>query len=341
MSVAKPIPDVLPRRDLHDLLERLRGLRLAVLGDFTLDGYWYADMRRSQLSRETPLHPRPVVRETYSNGGAANTAWNMAALGLAEVRALGVLGRDWRGQLLEGTLREAGVNTASLVRTSSWLTPFYGKIILTSEAASQEDARLDFVNTQPLPAADEQALLTRLREGLHELHGIATADYQAYGVVTPPVSATLREAAPAHPEKVFTADSRERLEAFEGLTRKPNQVEASALYGGADLEAMLLEAWRLSGRPQFITLGAEGVLSCDGAGVTHIAAAPVRPPLDTVGAGDTFLAACTAALAAGATAVQAGALANLAAGVTVRKLRITGTASPQEIRALYDELYGG
>ena len=64
----------------------------------------------------------------------------------------------------------------------------------------------------------------------------------------------------------------------------------------------------------------------------------LAPPLDPVGAGDTFLSACSAALAAGAHPLQAAALANLAAAVSVRKLRITGTASPQEILGLYAEL---
>jgi bifunctional ADP-heptose synthase (sugar kinase/adenylyltransferase) len=54
-----------------------------------------------------------------------------------------------------------------------------------------------------------------------------------------------------------------------------------------------------------------------------------------VGAGDTFIAALTASLAAGASPSEAGAVANLAASITVEKLNITGTASPDELRARY------
>ena len=77
-------------------------------GDFVLDGYWYADMTRAQLSRETPLYNRPVVAETYSPGGAANVAWNLADLGVGEVHAISVLGKDWRGSLLEGNFPAFG-----------------------------------------------------------------------------------------------------------------------------------------------------------------------------------------------------------------------------------------
>lgn len=336
-----PIPVVLPLPRLKALLERLSALRLGVVGDFTLDGYWYADMTRSQLSRETPLHPRPVVRETYSNGGAANTAWNMAALGLAEVRALGVLGSDWRGGLLRSTLADAGVNTDSLVSSAEWITPFYGKIILTAGDTSQEDARIDFVNTVALPGTAEAALLGRLHTACAELDGLAVADYQVQGVITAAVAERLRGEAGQRPGTVFSADSRDRLGALRGLTLKPNQLEAQALFGQETGEEALRLAGEESGRPQFITLGGEGALAYGPQGSVWVAAAPVAPPLDPVGAGDTFLAAATAALAAGALPAEAAALANLAAGVTVRKLRITGTATPQEILALYGELYGG
>jgi beta-phosphoglucomutase-like phosphatase (HAD superfamily) len=53
--------------------------------------------------------------------------------------------------------------------------------------------------------------------------------------------------------------------------------------------------------------------------------------IDTVGAGDSALAGIAAALAAGRDALTAAALGNYAAGVTVQKLFVTGTATPREI----------
>src|SRR5512135_1570194 len=132
---------------LRAILDDAREMRVAVLGDFTLDGYWYADMTRSVISRETPLFPRPVVRERYSCGGAANVAWNLAALGVAEVRAFTVLGQDWRGNLLLQALREAGVDARDALTVPGWFTPFFGKVVLTNGNLQQEDARLDFVNS--------------------------------------------------------------------------------------------------------------------------------------------------------------------------------------------------
>ena len=88
--------------------------------------------------------------------------------------------------------------------------------------------------------------------------------------------------------------------------------------------------------PVFLTLSEAGVLVCAQGETQHIPAGPTTPPLDPVGAGDTFIAALGAALASGATPQEAGTLATLAAAVTVEKLNQTGTASPEEIFGKYD-----
>ena len=53
--------------------------------------------------------------------------------------------------------------------------------------------------------------------------------------------------------------------------------------------------------------------------------------VDPVGAGDTVVAAISAVLACAGTPAVAAYVANIAASVTVRKLRTTGTASPAEV----------
>jgi sugar/nucleoside kinase (ribokinase family) len=88
------------------------------------------------------------------------------------------------------------------------------------------------------------------------------------------------------------------------------------------------------GQPVFVTRGADGLVAADAAGVHEVAGIALPPPIDPVGAGDAVTAAVAAALGAGCDVKTAARLANLAAAVTVTKLRATGTASPDEIRAL-------
>ena len=44
----------LTREELRRRLEAVDGAKICLIGDFCLDIYWHADMRLSELSRETP-----------------------------------------------------------------------------------------------------------------------------------------------------------------------------------------------------------------------------------------------------------------------------------------------
>ena len=87
----------------YDLKKLGRG-RIGVIGDFCLDVYWQADMTKSELSRETPHFPLPIVGERLSPGGAGNVVMNVLALEPKSVAAIGVFGDDWRGAALKDLL---------------------------------------------------------------------------------------------------------------------------------------------------------------------------------------------------------------------------------------------
>ena len=69
----------------------------------------------------------------------------------------------------------------------------------------------------------------------------------------------------------------------------------------------------------------------------HCPANRVEPPIDIVGAGDTFLSGFGCALASGATIDVAARIAALASSVTVKKIGTTGTASREEIQAAFED----
>ena len=72
--------------------------------------------------------------------------------------------------------------------------------------------------------------------------------------------------------------------------------------------------------------------------VEHVAALPVRGPIDIVGAGDTVTANLAAALAAGATMREAMEMAMAAASIVIHQLGTTGTASVSQIQTLLDQV---
>ena len=336
----------LNRARLEQILDAMKNITLGVVGDFTLDGYWHADMEQSQLSRETATFPRPVVRETYSLGGAANVAWNVSALGVGAVRGFSVVGDDWRGGILHDLLASAGIQTSGILTQADRHTPFYGKVILTAVGRHpQEDARLDFINTHPLSAEIEDALLKALETSLASMDGLIIADYQSIGVITARVTRGLLYLAGRHGKKPFVVDSRERAGEFRQLILKPNDTEAARLFFPersvaavelAELAQAAVQHNRQIGQPIIITLGERGCLAAMGGESVILPGVHVPPPVDTVGAGDAFLASFTAAIASGATPIEAAGLANLSAAVTIKKIGVTGTASPAEIVSMYE-----
>lgn len=340
----------LKRSRLVDLLNSFKGLKGAVVGDFALDVYWYADMTRSELSRETPHYIRPVVKETYSPGASGNICCNVKALGLEEVFAVTVIGDDWRGQILNEKLKENGINLDYLIVSCERVTSTYIKPILCGWDSQQEDSRLDFVNYVPLSYGLEEKMIKNLNEVIRDADFVIVENQMARnGVITENVRNNLVYLTKRYSDKVFVVDSREHIGMFSNMVLKPNRIEAVKAIRPSrnplevsmnELLEIGSELQRVAKRPVYITLGESGSLLITSTGSHHIPAAPTKPPIDPVGAGDTFISALGASLSGGANPIEAGIIANLAAAVILKKLNTTGTASPEEILNKFDEIAG-
>jgi len=331
-----------PQR-LNEILERLRRGRIAVLGDFALDAWWHADMRISELSRETPYYTMPVVREEYGCGGASNVAENVRAIGVETVIALTVFGEDWRAGVLGGLLERAGVDTSRIIRDRRRFTITYGKPILHGFEAVQEAPRLDFNNRGHLPDGLRDELLGRLRTVCGEIDALIVQDQIANGVVDDTVRAELTKLTAAGTPEVVVVDSRFCIADYIGCITKPNNHELwEALHTTAATEpeglewmpAAAAELAARTGRPVFATCGPDGCVVADGRQTHRVPAPRVDGPIDTIGAGDACLAAAAAALAAGSDPAEAAAVATLAATTTVEQVGTTGTIRPDRMREL-------
>jgi sugar/nucleoside kinase (ribokinase family) len=64
----------------------------------------------------------------------------------------------------------------------------------------------------------------------------------------------------------------------------------------------------------------------------------VTGPIDIVGAGDATMAGIVMALCSGATVPEAAQIGCLAAGVTIQQIGTTGTASREQIAALWQQV---
>ena len=332
-------PGFQPTR-LDSLLSGIRNTRTGLIGDLCLDVYWLADMTKSELSRETPHFPLPIVKEWMSPGGGGNTAANMAALRPGSLQVFGVLGKDWRGDVLGRLLRDSGMDTGSIIVSQHAVTNAYCKPLRAGYSRiPTEDPRLDFNNDGPLSPEDEASLLESLIRCASGLDVLCVSDQLTYGCITPQVREKVMDLAREGLRVVV--DSRDRIRLYRDVVLKPNEVEVVRALGMAPssiplgMDDYVRAAVRLARETRSsvcMTLGEKGCVCVDDTSILQVPAREVPPPIDIVGAGDTFLSAFSCALAAGAPIHEAAWFANLAASITIRKINITGTASPEEIR---------
>jgi bifunctional ADP-heptose synthase (sugar kinase/adenylyltransferase)/phosphoglycolate phosphatase-like HAD superfamily hydrolase len=326
--------------ELKKLLSDIRRARVAVIGDFCLDAYWVEDPALSEVSIETGLATRAVASQRYSLGGAGNVIANLAALGVGGLKAFGVVGGDpFAGEMLT-IMAGLGVDTGGmLTQKDGWSTAVYVK----PHEAGMERNRIDFGNANRLDPGVGEALAAAFSASLGSLDLVIVNQQLLHGIHTPDTRASIAAliAAAGIP---FICDSRAFSDSFPGALRKVNDREALRLCG-VDWKAedpvplSILEpaVHDLAGRwgtSLFITRGGRGILVCDRGSLHEVPGLEILGRIDTVGAGDSALAGIAAALAVGRDPVTAATLGNLAAGVTVQKLFITGTASPEEVMAI-------
>lgn len=336
----------LERAELEEILAGADRARVALLGDLCLDMYWLADMTRSELSRETPHFPLPVVEEHYAPGGAGNAACNIAALRPEKLCVVGIVGMDWRAGLLLRALQERGVDCTYIVQQPGVITNTYIKPMRRGVSDMvYEDPRLDFENRALLSAECEGRLLQALEAAVGQTDVLCVSDQMKYGCVTPKIRERICEM--GRQGKVILVDSRDRAALYRFVTVKPNEVEAARAFGSGqentieELAALAEQAERQNGRTALLTLGERGCFVAQEGNVVRCPACPVRGQIDFCGAGDTFLAGYATFLAGGATPVQAAGAASVCSAVTIKKLGTTGTASREEVRAAWELYYGG
>lgn len=324
--------------DIDALLRRITDIRVGVLGDFCLDIYWHADMRKSELSRETPHFPLPVVSESFSLGGAANVCANAAALGAKSVTALGVIGGDWRGEILKQCCKRQGIAVGGLVQEAGRFTNAYCKPLRHGISdVVYEDPRLDFCSYEPIAEETEAQLLESLSR--LDVDVLCVSDQLKHGCVTEKIRGEIMKLSRAG--MLVIVDSRDRIGLYRDVVLKPNEVEGYfAVNGALPPSVMAKEEYNSCARKLakhahsrvYMTLGGDGCVYADDTELTHVTAAKSPKKIDFVGAGDTVLSSLGVALAANASPARAMIFANLCASVTIGKIGVTGTASPEEIK---------
>lgn len=298
-----------------------KGRKILVYGDLMLDEYLFG--RADRLSPEKPVPIVAFERRDLYLGGAGNVVRNLRALGCEPVLVAEV-GDDETGAICRGLLADEGVTQSGLVSRSGGTTSRKLRV----HAGQHALVRIDYEHLDA-EADDPAPIVTALERCAEGCEAAIVSDYRK-GVVSATGIEALTRLVSGAP---IVADPKgEDVERYRGVDYLlPNERELADLLGGAWTNESAEEV-----RKRLDLLGLVLTRSEHGVRVFE----PGRPPVDypaharqvfdVTGAGDTFGAALTAMLAAGASLEVAVLVANAAAGVKVRRVG-TAVVSPEEI----------
>lgn len=305
---------------MRDILDRIAGQRHAVIGDLYLDHYVFGSPQR--VSREAPVLVLDEERREDRLGGGAAPALALQALG-CDVAAAGVVGDDPAGQTIVRLLTEAGIDASHVTIDTTRPTTVKTRVVAEGFFLfPQQLVRVDRQEREPISPDVERALARSIRA--IQAESILASDYRS-GVLTDALITHILEYRQLQGGPV-TVDSQGDLGRFTGFDLvKCNQAEAEAFLGH-DLDGERSRRNRLANLRAtleseclVVTRGGEGAAVVTASDYEEIPSANRSEVYDVTGAGDTVVAVMTAALVAGATALQAAQLAQVAAGIVVRK----------------------
>lgn len=328
---------------LRKIVEAFPKITITVLGDLVADEFVYGEI--SRVSREAPVLILKHRERTVLPGGGANAVNNLADLGVNAL-PVGAIGDDEPGRLLLKYFRHKRIAVSGVLKDKSYTTVTKTRIL----AGMTHNTRQQVVRVDREPENAPNRHLTRelflaAREYLRASDALLVSDY-GYGSASPAIVNALRQSGGRRAVSVpLILDSRYRLLEYAGATAAtPNEPEVEAVLGvrvGHDWEKLVQSGQQIIERMQLqsllITRGRDGMVAFD---QEH---GPVDIPIfgsdqvaDVTGAGDTVIAAFSAALAAGASTVEAAQLANYAGGIVVMK-RGTATVSREELLRAIDQ----
>ena len=323
---------------VDNILSKAKTAKIAVIGDFCLDVYWFLNEIATERSLETGLSTWPISLQKYSLGGAGNIVNNLHALGCTDLLAFGVIGNDLWGEKLMQKLNELNVNSEGMIiQEKCWDTPSYVK----PYKDNNELNRIDFGNFNKLDTETLNCLLPLIEKNIQNQDIVIISQQIEGSLFVDEFIKMMLILINKFCDTLFIVDSRHNSDDFPCAKLKLNDFTAESMvnnktYTGDCITRRnaIKTAKKLSKKLKktiFITRGINGCILVDEGEIKEIPSMNVTGRVDTVGAGDSMLAGICLGLVSGQDAYNSACLGNLAAAVTIQKLYQTGTVSPEEL----------
>jgi rfaE bifunctional protein kinase chain/domain len=303
-------------KDLRDVIGKMKGVRVHVLGDTIVDSYTYCSMAGGMT--KTPTMSVRMEEKVDFVGGAGIVAKHLRAAG-AEVTFSTLLGKDEYKNFVLDDLQAAGVNCLPIIDETRPTT--------NKNAIVVQNYRLLKLDTLDNRSISDK-IVGKLRDQLQSIKvdAVAFCDFR-HGIFN---RSTIPELTSAISEGVFkVADSQVasrwgnilEFQNFDLIT--PNEREARFSLGDQDsvIRPLALELYNQSNcKTLILKCGDKGIVTYRSNSPTDYRAffnieSFADKVVDAVGAGDALLSYATLAMVLNGNEVIASILGNMAAGI--------------------------
>ncbi len=315
---------------LAGLIDALPKARILCIGDVMLDRFIYG--RVDRISPEAPIPVFRFEREQSLLGGAGNEVRNLVSLG-AQAAFVSVVGQDAAGYDVIRLVGELDRVEPHLLVDPLRPTTIKTRFVADSHQLLRADQESDAI-VGGETARDIERLIA---DAVADCDVVVLSDY-GKGVLAETTTRTTIAAARKAGKPVIVDPKGANWSRYKGASvLTPNRHELAL---SVDMPAGDVPEIEKAARKQIKALGLDAVLCTrgkDGVALVRPSAKTVTLPtsarevFDVSGAGDTVLAAFSAALATGAEMDLAAMLANVAAGIVVGKVG-TAVVYPDEIK---------
>lgn len=305
--------------------------KILIVGDIMLDKYYFGQVER--ISPEAPVPIVSIRKEESRLGGASNVANNIASLG-AQTLLCGSIGHDFLGKEIERMSRQKNIKT--ILVKSIYPTITKARII----GGKQQIVRVDYEDRASLEENDKKKLKTAISESLPEYDILVISDY-GKGLISEDLCRYLIKLAHKYGKQIIIDPKGRNWKKYSGADIvTPNVKELSEIVGytvpntDRAIEKAAREAIEANQLTSLlVTRSDKGMSLISNRPPIHI---PTHSEevFDVSGAGDTVVATLSICLASNRDIVTAMQVANIAAGIVVKKIG-TATLTIEELRQQY------
>jgi rfaE bifunctional protein kinase chain/domain/rfaE bifunctional protein nucleotidyltransferase chain/domain len=315
--------------NLHNLVQRFRGQKVVVVGDYILDRYHFCDA--TGVASEGPMMTLRALQQTDYDGGAGVIALHLAGLG-ASPTLITTLADDDTSRQIALRLGGAGVDVRATDTRRSVVTKHRFLV------DHQKMFKVDDGSLSPLDSTTEATLAESILSAADGAAAVIFADF-GYGTMTggllDRVLGPLRKLVPTIAADVSGKQTNLRRFRYVDLVCPTERELRETLNDfSSGLGAVVWNLMNETGIGQaMITMGKQGLVTFDhpdsagGALRTdvrlrseYVPALSSGPAVDPLGCGDALLAVATMTLAVGGNLQAAALLGSIAAAITAGRV---------------------